>query len=184
MQQFSVLSSIGKPEMINMKIGLHLAKQNLFIVWLESNLIWEKAASPKLWSLFRSAVEDEWVLLNGVPCKAAHPTPLASTAGRKDGGINQTDKNVWKYTSRRIICRQHLQHVLCFYGPPTSSRYEYVIIMLWEVLTICSVCTCRSSWARIQEYREPTRMAPTPCRWPNTLEHRIGTKSPETKPNV
>ena len=44
--------------------------------------VWEKAASPKLWSLFRSAVEDEWVLLNGVPGEAAHPTPLASTAGR------------------------------------------------------------------------------------------------------
>ena len=54
----------------------------------------------------------------------------------------------------------------------------------WGILTICCVCTCRSSLVRSLEYREPTRMVQTLCRWQNTPEPRIGKKSPETKPNV
>ena len=60
----------------------------------------------------------------------------------------------------------------------------HITIVLWEILTICSVCTCRSSWGRTRANREPIHMALIPCRWQNTLGHRIGRKSPETEQNV
>ena len=97
--------------------------------------VWEKAASPKLWSLFRSAVEDEWVLLNGVPCKAAHPTPLASTAGRMGNKSSwQECMEVYKQMHRPQDSAYNLSTSEHDISPSCYERYlQYVPCVLVDL---------------------------------------------------